>query len=100
MYVPFKFQQEFAVDTVESRWANLPGVKKNIQPFITLLLIYNRLQKRTLFAEITHEIISGFLIFFPTLSYVCFKNNPQQQTFFCKDKAYLILRQNDDYHIF
>ena len=71
--MPFKFQQEFAVDTVESRWANLPGVKKNIQPFITLLLIYNRLQKRTLFAEITHEIISGFLIFFPTLSYVCFE---------------------------
>ena len=71
--MPFKFQQEFAVDTVESRWANLPGVTKNIQPFIILLLIYNRLQKRTLFAEITHEIISGFLIFFPTLSYVCFK---------------------------
>ena len=61
MYMPFKVQQEFAVDTVESRWANLPGVKKNIQPFIILLLIYNRLQKRTLFAEITHEIISGFL---------------------------------------
>ena len=81
--MPFKFQQEFAVDTVESRWANLPGVKKNIQPFIILLLIYNRLQKRTLFAEITHEIISGFLILFTTLSHVCFKNNLQQQTFFC-----------------
>ena len=88
--MPFKFQQEFAVDTVESRWANLPGVKKNIQPFIILLLIYNRLQKRTLFAEITHEIISGFFkIYFPTLSYVCLKNNPQQQTFFWKDKTNL-----------
>ena len=78
MYMPFKFQQEFAVNTVESRWANLPGVKKNIQPFIILLLIYNRLQKRTLFAEITHEIISGFHLFFTTVSYACLKNNPQQ----------------------
>ena len=78
MYMPFKFLQEFAVDTVESRWANLPGVKKNIQPFIILLLIYNRLQKRTLFAEITHEIISGFHLFFTTVSYACLKNNPQQ----------------------
>ena len=78
MYMPFKSQQEFAVNTVESRWANLPGVKKNIQPFIILLLIYNRLQKRTLFAEITHEIISGFHLFFTTVSYACLKNNPQQ----------------------
>ena len=43
--MPFEFQQEFAFDTVESRWANLPGVTKNIQPFIILLLIYNILQK-------------------------------------------------------
>ena len=79
--MPFKFQQEFAFDTVESRWANLPGVKKNIQPFIILLLIYNRLQKRTLFAEITHEIISGFLLFFTAVSYACLRNIPNQQTF-------------------